>query len=212
MSPRNFSLGIVAVLLVLGSTKEAWMSQVFYQKISLEDVMDWSRVVVIAKLKKTETEKIKISSSDLETKKKAPPFLKRIFYFERVEVLYSRPEVALGKILAVLSANYEGELESHRRYYLENISESPIYFAYKPSESAERALEKKQPVLLFLRNEGQTFQFIVEDSYESLDKKDQILKMIEKKKAKDIEEPSAEPESAQPGEVSPFEDDQKKVK
>ncbi|MBI4057422.1 MAG: hypothetical protein HY399_07765, partial [Elusimicrobia bacterium] len=162
------------------------MSEIFYVRTSLEDVVNNSDAILVGRLKKMSTLKVDIApKGKSKDESKYPPYLRQRYQFEIVEVLFRRPaKLKIGKMIWVDRATYDNQLERHKLYYLKGLSESPEYQSYAHSPEAEDSLNNKQPLLLFLGYYGGNFQFRFENSYESLSQRAQVMKLIRKREKK----------------------------
>ncbi|WP_244939971.1 hypothetical protein [Leptospira adleri] len=162
------------------------MSQVHYQTITLEELVRSSPYIfsVRAADPSFSITKIKVHSKLLKElgiqeklRNKVPDFERRIAHYEVREILKGQSN---QKTISVLPANFLNSLELHILYYGTGLSVSPIYLSYNPSREIN---EENQDFIIFLRPSSrfETFEWTAVGSLESLDRKKEILELIQKK-------------------------------
>jgi hypothetical protein len=172
------------ILLFLLST-EAYLSQVHYREVTIEDIIKYSGVIVFATAAKPfTTEKIIPIHED---QKKYPPYHQITHHYKIIKILYDKSGVLkTSTVIKVDPATASNDFGSHRMYYLEGLSESPIVYAYRREGRVSNNLEIGNHIL-FLN--GPTpenfFKFTNEFSYEDENIEDQIMRLINKIKKAD---------------------------
>ena len=98
-----------------------------------------------------------------------------IFLFQVEEVLLQRygPELAAGQSLEVARANWRDEYDMQLEYCREGLSQSPIYRSYTNSLSPDSSR-----YLAFLGTEGTEWKFACDGAEESLERKQEVLRLI----------------------------------
>lgn len=178
---------IAIVIFLFFSYFGAFMSQIHYNQIELEQVIRESTIIVIAEPLSEYIQFKTLKISFFNTKKK-PAFKYHWYNFRINEIIYIE-ESLLKKplsddIIRVYPAEIDMYLDMHRNYYLNNISESPFVFNYNPSDSSINPGTDK--VILFLRvHENKytekgifNFSFTYSNSYESIMKLEEVKQII----------------------------------
>ncbi len=160
------------------------MTQTIEDEISLEELIKRSTYILVVKKSEPEStvEKIRIH----EDTAKYPPFEKTVHHFQVIEELFVTPkdidgkykpgELA-GKNIDVMPSKIQDKLDLHKHFYLDGWRKSPIVKTYNSTANFN---EKTLVVFLNVR-----LEFAVENAYESLSKKKEILKIVnESSKAK----------------------------
>lgn len=161
------------------------MSQVHYREVTIEEVVKNSGVIVVVKAAKPFfTEKIFPIHED---QKKYPPYHQITHHYKIVKILSDKRGVLkTGQVINVDQTTASNDFESHRMYYLEGFSESPIVYAYRREGRVSNNLEEGNHIL-FLN--GPTpenlFRFTNEFSFDDEDMEDQIMRLIRKSKETD---------------------------
>jgi len=168
--------------------KEAHMSGVDYNEITLDDLISRSDLVIAAKtLKPSFTiEEVPIGEGSY------PPFKKCVYSFEVVGLLYENKEnmkewvdagghaaPLAGKRIEVLMAFYNEELDLQKRYETEGSSKTKPFQSYKVYDQKLNK-EKKKIVFLVYNKKEKMFQFTVAGSHELLSKKSEVIRLIKK--------------------------------
>jgi len=97
--------------------KEACVSQVHYNGISLQQLVDNSRYIFV--VKKCDVEYTVKEISIHRDKRRYPPFREVINHFEVVEELLNKQGTPLaGKKIDVISSDLGTKLEVHKTFYL----------------------------------------------------------------------------------------------
>lgn len=129
-------LRIAAVALLGGLLwpAEAHLSRVHYRSISLEQLLQWSTLVVVA------TPAGARRATEIDIGSGAPAFGYAEHPFRVTEVLKGSLQDKEKAELWVAGANLGRRFSLHKRYYLDKVSKSPIYDSYEakkdPGEGA----------------------------------------------------------------------------
>lgn len=163
------------------------MSQIHYEKITLEELIRNSSFIVLVRpanpaytIRKVKIDAKLLKELGVQTKlkNKIPDFERRIYRYEILEVYKGNIN---EKEIQTLPANYENSLELHALYYGIGLSKSPIYPHYESSISEETEQSNKN-FILFLNSTGKTgeYESSVSGGAESENKKEEILELIRK--------------------------------
>jgi hypothetical protein len=152
MSRSHWLAACIAVL----CCSEAHTSQVHLEAITLAQLVERSDVVVVAEPAVPPSTTIAIDitpSGQVPDPKRWPPFSRVKERWRIIEVLRDAvrhnvpvtpgPALKAGMVVEVDSAVWGSDLWNHRSYYLEGMSESPIYDAFHdptPTTKAVRIL------------------------------------------------------------------------
>lgn len=179
----NGKLVLLVTLLLIFISEEVFVSQIHYDDITLEAVIaDSSHVLKVAKSQPfLVEEQIPIDERDND---KYPPFINYRHQFRILEVLQKRQGAAAlkcGDPLEVYNANYQLMLNLVRSYYIEGIMVSPIIERYR--SGIELTNEGDDALFIFVveipKEHGPSeFRFTCDFAYESLDKEEEIRKII----------------------------------
>ncbi len=196
----GISLLLLAICLL---PKEAHVTQIHYQKASLEDVVNRSGYILVAKRAAPfiTTESISIlpegshfegrndppyytpayhdaAPGERQEEKNYPPFSRALYAFEVVEVLFPKESaVQAGERISVVEAYSAQKLDLHKMYNLEGMRKSPLYQRYTSSIKLTDTEAPESMILFLSRVDGQ-FGLTYEDAYESLDQKPRVLELI----------------------------------
>ncbi len=179
------------------------MNQVFHQNISLEQLIEESTYILIAK--KTDpfitSEKISIlpdgskfenknnppyyeppyHNSDLSKNKERnfPPYIKTAYNFKIKEILHSGRVELKNNLISVDEASSNFKLDLHKGFYLNGMRKSPIMESYESSLDYNK-YESSDELIIFLSYRLKPFKlkFVVENAYESVDLKEKIVNLI----------------------------------
>jgi hypothetical protein len=179
----------LALLLLLGlllPPREAHLSQVHYQPVSLKQVIERSDLVLIVKMAKPSQRQIPIPIGKDNKNQEAPAFVRVQTRCEVQRALTAAGAELVGKTIEIDGANWQDTLAMHKIYYLEGIGESPIYERYQPADPADaqarEAEPKDAPFIVFLRREAQDgktgFAFVVEGAVERLKNRAAIEELL----------------------------------
>lgn len=172
MRIKRIFLLLYLFLFIFIASKEAFMSKVYYEKITLEEMVKQSNAIFIVE-KATpflSIEDIKIH----ENVEKYPPFKKTTYHYRVIEVLFGNKDLCKKKI-RVMSPDNERALRLHKDYYLKGISKSPIYQSY----SSRFDLVKDKKVILFLNHvKKDEYKLTVLSAVESIQMKTKITELI----------------------------------
>jgi hypothetical protein len=149
------------------------VSQIAYRYIDLKELVKQSALIlVVSRTEPDSSEEIPIDATG-----KHPPYRRYKNHFHVLEVLRNGTELKIDKgPISVLGANDDDQYFIHQSYYLQGVSESPIYDAYKPKNAAD-ATGDLLIIFLNTRPDGQ-LQFSVESAIESIEEKPRILKLL----------------------------------
>lgn len=163
------------------------MSQIFYDEISLADVVRSAGYVLLVRAADppARTETIAIDRPSREGGQ-CPPFTMNIARYEVLEVLYARgyddAEEPSG-IVEVASANWELELDLHIGYYVNGMSKSPLYYEYK-----SRGRTNGDTALLFAVMSSRGLAFAAVGSLEDPSYIDEVRALLSRQGGDGLEE------------------------
>lgn len=161
------------------------MSQIHYSDVSVEEIVKNSGVIIIATAAKPFlTEKIIPIHED---HKKYPPYHQITQHYKIIRILSDKSgTLKTGQEIRVDPSTVSNDFESHRSYYLDGYSESPIVYAYKRDGRVSNKLDEGNHIL-FLNGPSSenTFRFTNDFSYEDESMKEQIIKLINEIKKTD---------------------------
>lgn len=164
---RGLALLVSSGLLFL--PREAHLSQVHYQGISLERLISRSDFVLIVKPATPARQQVTISIGKDDNGKAAPDFVRVKLRVEVQESLTKAGANLVGKTLEIDGAHWEKRLHLHKSYYLHHISKSPIYETYRASEPPSESEQKDGPYIAFLRHpDKDSYAFVVEGATERI--------------------------------------------
>jgi hypothetical protein len=167
------------LLIIMFFSMEGYMSEVFYKKVTIDEIIKQSSVIIeVSSCKPFSSEKIIPIHPD---QKKYPPYHQITFHYQITTVLYDENQLlSKGQKIDVDPSNASDNFESHRMYYLENYSESPIVSAYRPQN--RKSSDPEGRIILFLQKSGKDnlFRFTFESSFEDITMKDEIIRLIQK--------------------------------
>lgn len=174
MNPRRLFLAV----LFLGALWSAGApgSEVFYRELDLPAVVERANLVVMAERAQPFTTTSEISIVPEGRKPDAdkyPPYSRVKTRWVVREVLKSRGPLAPGSVLEIDAAHWDSDLGGHRLYYVEGISESPIYTRYKGTVTDAPA-----KAILFLSGREGALQFVVQGALEAVAKRDEVRRLI----------------------------------
>ncbi len=158
------------------------MSQIHYRYISLEETVERSPYIVVAQKVEPFVAIEKINTENIfqeALEKNLPPYDKVIHLFYVVEILKDKNEHISKGMIKVSEAHFRSSLKIHRDYYQKGLARSPEYEACNP----EFNLYDADEVILFLRHDEE-LAYAFELSYESIERKKDIKKLIRQNKKK----------------------------
>jgi hypothetical protein len=176
---------ITFLMLLFLLPAEAYLSQIHYREEPIEEIVKNSGVIVVATAAKSfTTEKIIPIHED---QKKYPPYHQITHHYKIIKILSDKSGVLkTGQVINVDPTSASNDFESHRRYYLERYSESPIVYAYRREGRVSNNLENGNHILfLYGPSSDNLFRFTNEFSYEDENMEDQIIKLLNEIKKKD---------------------------
>ena len=159
-------------------SKDAHVSQIHYQYISLENLIQQSRLILVAKKLNpfTTEEEIEIHKN----REKYPPFKKVISHFNIIKELYNGCGNSYkGMDIKVEGANSDLNLKLHKKYYLQGMGVSPLLTLYESGVNMYNA--DMMIVFLSCLDDGR-IKFSSDGGIESLKKEKEISKLIKKLK------------------------------
>lgn len=174
--------------------REAYLSQVHYETISLKQVIERSELVLIVKLAKPNQRQIQVPIGKDKKGQDAPAFVRVLTRCEVQRALTAAGAELVGKTIEIDGANWQDTLAMHKIYYLEGIGESPIFDRYEPADqstaaarSAAQAAEPKDaPFIVFLRRESYEgkhgLAFVVEGATERVKNRAAIEELLLRRK------------------------------
>lgn len=157
---------------------EASTSQTHLRPLSLVEVVNDSDVVVVAVPADPPTRVIPIDitpKGQTPDARKWPPYQRVLERFVVREVISDRarngiivptdaPKLKPGLVIEVDSAEHGNDLWLHRSYYVDGMSESPIYESYDAKGTTASTSK-----ILFLQRQKQGLQFSVLRGYEHVE-------------------------------------------
>jgi hypothetical protein len=159
------------------------LSQIHYQDISLQDLVDRSALILVVKTAKPGQRQIQIPIGKDRSNKPAPPFTRVQVRCEVQAALSEGAAALVGKTLEIDGAHWEQSLSMHKRYYLQGMSISPIYQHYRAAEEPTDAKDPGAPYIVFLRREGKDgYAFTVDGAIEHVNQREAIEAIIRAKK------------------------------
>ncbi|MDV6235382.1 hypothetical protein CH379_007050 [Leptospira ellisii] len=162
------------------------MSQIHYQKIELEELVDRSSFVFVVRPSNPAytIRKIRIDSALLKERKIRLPRGKKVpdyeFRVNRYEVVETLKGEFSGETIEVLPPDLRHSMESHILYYGIGLSESPIYFSYEPASPIDWASGN---YILFANASAKVpgeYYWTVQGAAESIPMKEKISELIRK--------------------------------
>ena len=167
---------LILILLITLVPGVLFMSQIDYEFISLECLIQSSDAILLVK-KQDPFEKI----IELPLSEKYPhnyPLHRRALYqFTVLSVLYTIDTLEIEADIIVHRANEDTDLEMDRLYYVEGIEESPIFIAY----NSEVDLYSADEFIIFVTHRAGTpgeYWFVVENAILPADDRDMVMKLI----------------------------------
>jgi hypothetical protein len=153
--------------------REAFVSQIHYHYVSLQDLVRRSPYIFVVKRAQPDSTIIKIPIH--QDRDKHPDFTHVTFHYEIIQTLRGPKELSPGQKIDVLPANSDEEFSLHKEYYLEQLSVSPIYDSYRSGVDPNAA-----PALIIFvgLHDEKRFQLIATNACEDVGRKEEILKMM----------------------------------
>lgn len=157
------------------------MSQVHYEFLTLEEMVHHSSCIIVAKKNDPF-----ISSEDIDITRGAsfseeempPPYRKLTWSFDVLKTLKGKKFIKKGRI-QVTEAHFDASLKVHTSWHIDGMSRSPSYQAYNSGTD----ISDLDEAILFLHHYKE-FHFALDFSWESIDRKKEIKKLIRKTKEK----------------------------
>jgi hypothetical protein len=182
---RQRTAGLATIALLCATAvfvaRPAPGSEVSYRKIPLARVLQRSQLVVVVKRAKPAStrEAVDITPPNkTRDRAKVPPYTRVVERFEVLRVLYPRAG-SPGKTIEVVGANDEYDLQAHRRYYVDGVSESPIHERYQ--SPTNRSVQRAATMILFLAplsKNARRHRFVVEQALEAATEEQAILRAL----------------------------------
>ncbi len=124
MKPIKICLFWIAVLSISCMGVITMASEIHFQPVTLEEMIQRSNCIVIAHALKPEytIEKERIPRGCF-----ADPYKRKVYHYKIDEVLYSQKAMNTGDVIEVVGADDETMFELYIRSYSENVSKSPIF-------------------------------------------------------------------------------------
>jgi|GEM_PF-2787233 len=155
------------------------MSQIHYQFLSLEEMIRHSSCIVVASknVPFISHEDIDITRGiKFSEEEKPPPYKKLTRSFNVLEILKGKKIIKKGPV-QVIEAHLDASLKVHTSWHLDGMSRSPSYQAYNSGTD----ISDLDKAILFM-NHYKEFHFAFDFSWESIDRKKEIKKLIRKTK------------------------------
>ena len=190
-------VSLVVMLILFFIVKEAYMTQIAYINITLEQVVQKSNCIIIAKKANPSMSTKEVNITPVWKSiigKKYPPFTEITYHFIVNEILYAENTISEGISIDVFPANQEKDFMSHKEYCLRGIGKSPIYEAYnydmKKFTFKKDIYDSSNELILFLNTKDyKTFTFVAEHAYESINLKEKVVDIIKNKNNSGINAP-----------------------
>lgn len=152
-------------------------------QISLAQLAKISNTILVGKLASPTPVIIKIpltSSKNSKEQKKYPEYSKAIYSYYVIEVLKNKTKIEIKEKIDVLESNSEAKLNHYRQVVIHKQQESIMLPTYEPLGPFETNNVPVAVVLFLTYDAKQTppFSFTVEEAYESLARKNEILAHI----------------------------------
>jgi hypothetical protein len=165
------------IIIICLFTMEAYMSELYYENVTIEEVIKNSGLVAEVKgASPFSTEKLIPIHPD---QKKYPPYHQIIHHYEVIRILFDATKhLKSGCVINVDPSTVCNDLGSYKLEYLENMTESPIVPAYHPETRVSDNAENHYILFLNRTTEKNLFTFTVENSYEDKNMREKIVKMI----------------------------------
>lgn len=167
---------VAAVVIVTLLAPEAHTSQVFHRSVTLADLKRGTAVVVVAEPALPHERVVPIDITPKGQKPNAtkwPPYNRVLRRFVVKEVVSKNAALlvdetakpvalpAVGSVVEVMSADAHHDQWLHTAWYVEGMSESPIYDRYIVTGTSASKTR-----LLFLRHDGDGWSFVVDGAEE----------------------------------------------
>ncbi len=173
------SINIILFFFLFGISREGIVSQVILNSVSLDEVLNNSCCVVVAKKADPfiRTEQISTTPPEDATGKKFPPFTKTSYRFVVLEALTSAKDISPGRVIQVVSPSEQHHLVMHKAHYLGR----PVPSVNIPSYQDHPDPDRPDTLILFLSDtDDSNFVFTVENAFESVSNKSEILSRLNK--------------------------------
>ena len=170
---KRFTFAVVFTLL----PQEGFMGQIHPRYIALEDLVQRSDLIVIARPESPFITEKMIPLA--KGRKRAPPYRLATCHFQVLETLYNAWANVVPTRIAVFPADWESNFELAKQYYLKGLSKHVVREYYESKTAPQDP--GKQPVILFLYYRSESAEFVVQGGYESVEMKRTVVRLISKK-------------------------------
>ncbi|HZS41715.1 MAG TPA: hypothetical protein VFF06_33020 [Polyangia bacterium] len=174
---KRTATAALAVLALAAMEREARLSQLMYEGLSLEALVKDADVIVVARPDEPPRRTTKVSIVP-EGKKpdaeKYPPYERVRTRWRIVEVLRG-DKLAAGAAVEVDEAYFDMKLSLHREYYVKHIGKSPIFRRYAAPPADAAAPER---ILFLSRGVDGALRFTVDNGEESPAQKRKVAELI----------------------------------
>jgi len=168
---------LTVILLILGlSTLASHSSKIFYNKISLKELISSSPYIFL--VEKSDPFITKESRNIHWNIFMHKPYQQTIYNFKVVEQLKTNNDPSIDTKIRVAPAYNEWKFIMYQKYALEGIRKSPIYEKYDTLAN----FDKEKRLVVFLSKKEKGYELFCTGAYESPAKKDIILKKLGNKK------------------------------
>ncbi|MCP3923293.1 MAG: hypothetical protein GY714_11980 [Desulfobacterales bacterium] len=172
---KHIKIGLfwIAALIISCMGVTTMASQIHFQPVTFEDMIQRSNCIVIAHTLKPEytIEKVRIPRGCF-----AVPYKRKVYHYKIDEVLYSQKTINTGDTIEVVGADDETMFELYIRFYGENVTKSPIFDRYSSS------IESKNKMILFLSSvKGRRYSYSCIEAYEDIKFINKVKKAVKNK-------------------------------
>ena len=152
-------------------------------RVPLDKILDYPNIIVL-KVKKQIPFSNKKKKKVFNLFKSVPDFTYYIDHYEVEEVIYNGNgelvKIKEGQQITVRSAEFQKNLDRHKKYYIKNIRRSMYVYVYENEldiNTTDRAI-----VFITYSEKERMFEYSVDGAYDSIDKKEIVLQLLKKKK------------------------------
>jgi hypothetical protein len=185
---RIFTVFLFCAAVFFMNVREAHMSGVGYDEITLNDLILRSDLIVAVKTLEPSViiEDVPIGEGSY------PPFKKCVFPFEVVDIIYENKENTkewidsgghtaplVGKRIEVLMAFYDDEIDLQKKYEIEGSHKTKLLQSYKVFDQKLNK-EKNKIIFLVCNKKEKMLQFAVAGSHEFLSKRIEVIRLIKR--------------------------------
>jgi hypothetical protein len=187
---RRLALSFLCLAGFLFCSREAYLSQIHYRGISLEQLVERSQLILIVKAASPAQKQINVAIGKDQKNREAPAFVRVLSRCEVQGAITPAGAELVGKTIEIDGAHWQQSLSMHRSYYLQGLSKSPIWERYNPepppgpAPAASSAHEPADaPFIVFLRRDGKDgFAFVVDGARERLGSRAAIEELLRARK------------------------------